>query len=74
MNAMEAVREAASRSGVSLIQIGPSMGKTRSYVSAKITNGTDPQAGTLAAMLAPCGHVLCAVPESDVPKSALVIE
>ena len=74
MNGMETVREAARRTGVSLITIGPSIGRSKTYVSAKITNGTDPGAGTLAAMLEPCGHVLCVLPRSDVPASAMVID
>lgn len=74
MYAMDAVKEAARRSGTATIGIGPAMGRSRSYVAAKASRGDQPQADNLAAMLGACGYVLCAVPAGDVPPSALAIE
>jgi len=74
MKAMDAVKEAAARSGVPVIAIGPAMGRSPSYVSVKRTKGSSPQANTLAKMLGACGYELCAVPRGDVPESAIRIE
>lgn len=73
MEAMEALAKAARRSGTPLVCIGPAIGRSKSYVSVKINKGTDPQAGTLAKMLGACGWSLCAVPDAEVPESALRI-
>ena len=74
MYAMDVVKEAARRSGTATISIGPSMGRSRSYVASKASRGDQPQANTLAAMLGACGWSLVAVPDGDVPESGLVIE
>lgn len=74
MDAYEAVREAAKKSGVPLTHIGPAMGKPSTYVNNGMTRGSSPQAKNLAAMLSVCGYSLCAVPHPDVPESALMID
>lgn len=71
---MDAVRAAADRAAVPVTHIGPAMGKGRTYANRIMTRGSVPQADTLAAMLAACGHVLAAVPVEDLPASALVID
>lgn len=74
MKAMDAVKEAARRSGVSVISIGPAMGRSPSYVSVKCTKGNSPQANTLAEMLGVCGYELCAVPKGKAPDCAIKVE
>ena len=74
MDAYEVVRHAATRGGVSLAGIGRAMGKPGNYVSNGAARGSTPKADTLAAMLAPCGYVLAAMPRDDAPASALVID
>lgn len=74
MDAMNAVKVAARRSGTSLIEIGPAMGKSPSYVSVKTTKGNCPKASTLAAMLGACGWSLVAVPSGSVPPEGVVID
>lgn len=74
MDAMNAVKVAARRSGTSLIGIGPAMGKSPSYVSVKTTKGNCPRANTLATMLGACGWSLVAVPSVSVPPEGVVID
>lgn len=74
MDAYSAVREAARRSGVPVTQIGPRLGRDRSYVSSLAAHAKNPKADTLAAMLSACGWSLCAVPMGDVPDSAIVLD
>lgn len=74
MNAYETVRESAKVAGISTNSIGRALGKTSSYVASGATRGSTPKADTLAAMLNVCGYKLAAIPESDVPGSALVID
>lgn len=74
MKAMEAVKGAAKAGGVTYSAIGDAMGKRPNYVSVAINKGLTPQADTLAAMLAPCGYSLAAVPTDELPPSALVID
>lgn len=74
MEALEAVKGAAASSGTPVTHIGPAMGKRPNYINVAINRGRSPQADTLAAMLAPCGYKLAAVPADDLPASALVID
>jgi hypothetical protein len=74
MEAIEAVKQAAAAAGVPVTHIGRAMGKRDNYVSATARRGSSPQANTLAAMLAPCGYVLAAMPRDDAPASALIID
>lgn len=74
MEAMEAVKAAAAAAGIPLAGIGRSLGKRDNYVSAYVSNGRVPSCHVAAAMLAPCGYVLAAVPADDVPAAALVID
>lgn len=74
MDAMNAVKVAARRSGTSLIEIGPAMGKSPSYVSVKTTKGNCPKANTLALMLGVCGWSLVAVPRGSEPADGIVID
>lgn len=71
---LEALREASTESGVPLTHIGPAMGKRPNYASVYLNKRRDPSTTTAAAMLAPCGYALAAVPFDDLPASALVID
>ena len=73
MKAIEAVKEAANRSGVSLYAVSKAMGKDGNYMSAYMWRGSTPQADTLAAMLDACGYDLVAVPKGEAPGCALAI-
>lgn len=74
MKAMQALKEAATRSETPLTRIGPTFGKAPAYVSSICTRGSTPRTDTLAKMLDVCGFALCAIPKSEVPSSAIVIE
>ena len=74
MNAIEAVKQAAANAGVPTTHIGRAMGKSDNIVANTAARGSTPQADTLAAMLAPCGYALAAVPVDELPASALVID
>lgn len=74
MRAYDALKAAANEAGMPLTHIGPAMGKPAPYVNTGISRGSTPKADTLAAMLGVCGYKLVAVPEADVPGSALVID
>ena len=50
------------------------MGKTAPYVANSAARGSTPKCDTAAAMLAVCGYALAAVPVSDLPPSAIVID
>ena len=73
MYAMDAVKQAANRAGLTLYRVSLDMGKTRQYVNNIITRGSVPQADTLARMLDICGYSLCAIPKDKVPEDALII-
>lgn len=74
MRAIDAVKQAAASAGVPITHIGRALGKRDNYVSAIATRNSSPQCNTAAAMLAPCGYALAAVPVDDLPPSALVID
>lgn len=74
MQAYDAVRKAASQSGLSLNALSRAMGRPDNYLSAGASRGSTPKADTLAAMLKPCGYTLCALPDRDVPPGAIVID
>ncbi len=71
---MEAIKAAAAATGVPLVAVGRAIGKRDNYVSNYVSNGRTPSCPVAAAMLEPCGYTLCAVPNDDVPPSALVID
>lgn len=74
MEAIEAVKEAAKKSGVTYAAIADAMGKRPNYISSTARQGGSQQANTLAAMLEPCGYKLAAIPSDSVPDDALVID
>lgn len=74
MRAIDAVKSAAASAGMPTTHIGRAMGKRDNYVAAVASRGSTPQADTLAAMLDVCGYALAAIPQSDLPDSALVID
>lgn len=74
MHVYQAIRTAAKRSGMSLVEIGPKLGHGKAYVSSMITTGRVPKTSTLAGIMGACGYELCAVPKGKAPKSAIVIE
>lgn len=73
MDAFDALKEAASRSGKPLRQIGRELGKPDNYVNNSMSRGSTPRCDTMAKMAEVCGHSLALVPFEDVPDSALVI-
>lgn len=74
MESSEVINKAIACAGISGYELSRRMGRAPSYVSATFGRGSVPRADVLAAMLAPCGYTLCAVPNDDVPSSALVID
>lgn len=74
MNAFDAIKRAASASGKSLRGVSLSLGKSPNYIANNASRGSDPGTGNAAAMLKVCGYTLCAVPDPDVPGSAIVID
>lgn len=73
MDAFDALKEAASRSGMPLRQIGRALGKPDNYVNNSMSRGSTPRCDTMAKMAEVCGHNLALVPSGDLPDSALVI-
>ena len=73
MDVMDAVRLAAKRAGMGTTEIGPAMGKVKTYFSATASRGSIPKVDTVAAMLEACGYTLCAVPKGSEPKNAIII-
>lgn len=74
MDTISAIKEAAKAAGIPTTHIGPAMGKTAPYVANSAARGSTPKCDTAAAMLAVCGYALAAVPVTDLPASALVID
>ena len=74
MEALDTVKQAAAAAGLPVYEVAQLMGRSPSYISAAIARGSTPKADTLAAMLAPCGYVLAAMPRDDAPASALIID
>ena len=74
MGFYDVLENVSDRSGVSMRQIGPRMGKAPAYVGAARSRGSDPATANAAAMLEACGWRLVAGPAADVPPSALVID
>lgn len=74
MLAMDVLKQAATNADVPITHIGRAMGKRDNYVSSTLRQGSTPKADTLAAMLAPCGYALAAVPLDSLPPDALVID
>jgi hypothetical protein len=68
------INGACAQSGVSVSAIGPMMGKSRNYVANARSRGSVPLVTNAAAMLSACGYALVAIPASDVPTGALVID
>lgn len=73
MKFVDLLYEVASKTGTPVTKIGLGIGTGREYVSRMKRNGTDPSTSNAARMLGVCGWKLVAVPEDDVPESALVI-
>lgn len=65
---------ACKQSGVSASAIGPMLGKSKNYVSNRRSRGSVPLVTSAAAMLGACGYALVAMPASDVPRDALIID
>ena len=73
MYAMDALKQAANKAGISLYRISIDIGKSRQYVNSMITRGSTPQCDTMARMLDVCGFGLYAIPYEDAPKDAIQI-
>lgn len=74
MNTNDLIREAISKTGISMISASRAMGKNDNYFASVVARGSTPQAGTLAAMLGVCGYSLAAIPKGTEPPDALVID
>lgn len=74
MQAVDALKAAASAASVPTTHIGPAMGKGPSYVANGAARGSSPRCDTMARMLSVCGYALVAVPLADVPASGVVID
>jgi hypothetical protein len=70
----EVLYKAAHDSGTPVTAIGPAIGKGPAYVAGGKSRGSVPLVTNAAAMLSACGYALVAVPDSDVPTGALVID
>lgn len=68
------LQDVAQAEGMSLSSVGQSIGKNRNYIANAMSRGSDPSTSNAAAMLAACGWSLAALPASDLPPSALVID
>lgn len=78
MKAQDAVRHAISASGKSQAGISKSIGKTRNYVNALITQA-DNTGGTLgcdtvAGIASACDYALVLLPKGTEPPGSLVID
>lgn len=73
MDAHQAIREVARRSGTPLTEIGPRLGRNRSYVSSLAAHGAVPRSDTLARILGACGWSLVAVPRGSEPPDGVVV-
>lgn len=61
MQSRDAIKVIKARSGKSGVQISEELGKSRSWLGQTISRGSDPQAGTLAAIAAVCGYSLALI-------------
>ena len=73
MKAYDAVKIAARNSGTNITSLSLSCGKSQNAISDAVRKGKDPSSATLSGYLERCGYALAAVPEGDLPETALVI-
>lgn len=74
MNGFEAIKKAATSSGVSVRSVLLNCGRSETLVNNGINRGSSPATNTAAQLLGACGYVLAAVPAEDVPPTAIVID
>lgn len=74
MKTYDAVRIAADSAGFSLAALSRELGHPNSYISGAIARGSAPSTTNAARMFEACGWKLAAIPKSDVPPSAIVID
>lgn len=78
MKAQDALREAISSSGKSQAGISKSIGKTRNYVNALVTQadatGGTLECGTVAGIANACDYALVLIPRGTEPPGSLVID
>ena len=74
MDAQSAWKRAARDSDKSMRSVSLEMGRSENFISTTFGKKSTPKVDTFAAMLAPCGYILAAIPKSDVPPSAIVID
>lgn len=72
MNTYDVIREAARRQGLALADIGRSLGKRDNYIASM--RGRNIGSSNLASILAASGYALVAVPASEIPAGALVVD
>lgn len=73
MKFIDLIYEVAKRADTPTTKLGLLIGKNRGYVAKMKSNKVDPSTANAARLLEACGWKLVAVPEDDVPESALVI-
>ncbi len=78
MKAQDALRVAISSSGKSQAGISKSIGKTRNYVNAQVTQadntGGTLECGTVAGIASACDYALVLGPKGSEPPDSLVID
>ena len=73
MRAMEVVKQASVKSGVNLSTISKTIGKSRGYVNAIITRGSEPQINTLVRLLNACNYGVYVIEKQCAPIDAMEI-
>lgn len=72
MDAIDAIKRAATMAGVPITHIGVAMGKRANYVSVAANKNQRLRTDIAAAMLNVCGYSLCAVPNDLVDDTAML--
>lgn len=74
MKAILVVDKVAKMEGVRHADLNRALGKHPTYFNVTKSRGSTPRCDIIAKMLERCGWRLVAVPEKDVPKSAIVFD
>lgn len=74
MDTNEAMRALVARSGLSMRAASLEMGRSPTWLSTTVGREGSSEAAIVAELAHVCGYTLCAVPDRDVPGSALVID
>ena len=74
MNFYDALYKIAKKSGITVSNIGLSIGKNYSYIPKGKCRNSSPSVSNAAKMLKVCGYTLCAVKDEEVIESMVVID